>query len=67
MSLAGDECHGYIVGSRLPRSHPAYSPLLDFGYNRQTSAWRDDVSHHHSQVEEYYLVTQGSLVVEVGG
>jgi mannose-6-phosphate isomerase-like protein (cupin superfamily) len=67
INLNGDERHGYIAGSRLPQAAPAYSTLVDVGFNRQADVWRDDFAHYHVESEEYYLVIRGSLALEVGG
>jgi len=67
VNFNGDERHGYIAGSRLPQTDPAYSTLVDVGFNRQAGAWRDELPHYHAGSEEYYLVVHGSLALEVGG
>lgn len=67
VALNRDESHGYIAGSRLARTDPAYSTLVDIGFNCQADAWQDDLAHYHTESEEYYLVIRGSLTMEVGG
>jgi mannose-6-phosphate isomerase-like protein (cupin superfamily) len=67
IAFGGDERHGYIAGSRLPPSDPAYSTLVDVGFNHQTDVWQDALAHYHTESEEYYLVIQGSLALEVRG
>ncbi len=63
ISLDGEDRHGYILGSRLTPTDPAYSPYLDIGFNRQSSGWRDDVPHLHTGSEEYFIVLKGIVVM----
>jgi len=67
LDLGDQSRHGYVLGSRLPESEPAYSPLLDVGFNRQDFLWRDDVPHLHTGSEEYFIVLQGRLDVLIHG
>jgi mannose-6-phosphate isomerase-like protein (cupin superfamily) len=55
------EQHGYIIGSRMPETDPAYSKYLDIGYNHQSSPWQDETSHYHQTSEEYFIVLNGRL------
>lgn len=66
IAFSGDERHGYVAGSRLPRADPAYSTLVDIGFNRQADVWQDDFAHYHTESEECYLVIRGGLALEVG-
>lgn len=60
--FAGDERHGYILGSRMPPTDPAYSGYLDIGYNNHVSTpWNDEISHFHKGSEEYFIVLQGQI------
>lgn len=67
IDLSGDERHGYVAGSRLPSDTPAYSMLMDIGFNRQANAWQDARTHYHAASEEYYIATRGRLDLEVCG
>lgn len=59
--------HGYIIGGRLSESEPAYSRLVDVGFNRQDFPWRDEMPHLHTNGEEYFIVLEGRLDLEVNG
>ena len=61
VNLGNEQRHGYVVGRRLTESHPAYSPLLDIGFSRQSCPWRDKTPHLHIHSEEYFIVIQGRL------
>lgn len=67
LDLGNQPRHGYVLGSRLLESDPAYSPLLDVGFNRQDFLWRDDGPHLHAGSEEYFIVLQGRLDLLVCG
>ncbi len=67
LDLGSQLRHGYVIGSRLPESEPAYSPLLDVGFNRQDFPWHDDAPHLHTGSEEYFIVLQGRLDLLVCG
>ncbi len=61
VSFAGVERHGYILGSRMPRTGPAYTEYLDIGYNHVSTTWNDEISHVHKSSEEYFIVLQGQI------
>ncbi len=67
LELGGQPRHSYVIGSRLPESDPAYSSLLDVGFNRQDFLWRDDTPHLHTVSEEYFIVLQGCVDLLVYG
>lgn len=67
LDLGNQLRHGYVIGGRLPESEPAYSPLLDVGFNRQDFPWRDAAPHLHTGSEEYFIVLQGRLDLLVCG
>ncbi len=67
LDLGNQPRHGYVIGSRVAESEPAYSPLLDVGFNRQDYIWRDDTPHLHTGSEEYFIVLQGRLDLLVHG
>lgn len=60
----------YPLGACLPVNHPNYSPFLDFtGVWRAdpVAEWKHDVRHWHKTREEYFIVLQGRLDIEVDG
>jgi len=67
VDLGHQERNGYVIGARLPEMDPAYSPLLDIGFNRQRHSWKDDVPHLHTDSEEYFIVLKGCINILVGG
>jgi len=62
-------CSDYQAGACLPISSPGYSPLWDFwsGWQKSLRTWRGQHSHYHTHAEEYYVVLQGRLDLEVDG
>lgn len=67
LDLGVEQRHGYMIGSCLAKSEPAYSPLLDVGFNRQDFLWRDEEPHLHTESDEYYIVLQGRIDLKVNG
>lgn len=61
LDLGNEQRHGYIIGGKLSESAPAYSPLLDVGFNHQSFSWSDETPHLHTSSEEYFIVLQGCL------
>jgi mannose-6-phosphate isomerase-like protein (cupin superfamily) len=59
----------YQAGACLPQSSPAYSPWWDLwcGWRSSLSTWQGQERHFHSRAEEYYVVLQGRLDLEVDG
>lgn len=59
----------YQAGACLPATSPAYSPLWDFwsGWQQSLNTWRGQEHHYHTHAEEYYVVLQGRLDLEVDG
>jgi hypothetical protein len=67
VNLGSEQRHGYVVGGRLPEPDPAYSPLLDIGFSRQSYSWRDETPHLHTHSEKYFIVVRGRLNLVVNG
>lgn len=67
MNLGDNERNGYVIGARLSKSNSAYSPFLDIGFNRKSTAWEDAMPHLHTDSEEYFVVLKGSLDMLVNG
>lgn len=66
VDLGSQERHGYVIGTRLEESDPAYSPFLEIGFNRQINSWRDEKPHLHRTSEEYFIVLEGCLDMLAG-
>ena len=59
----------YQAGACLPPDSPSFSRLWDFwsGWPKELSTWQGQERHWHSQAEEYYVVLQGRLDLEIDG
>jgi mannose-6-phosphate isomerase-like protein (cupin superfamily) len=62
-------CADYQAGACLPPTNPAYSPWWDFwsGWQQSLITWHGQELHYHTRAEEYYIVLQGRLDLEVEG
>ena len=65
VDLNGNDRHGYVIGTRLPKDAPAFSAYLDVGFNRQDKGWQDQTPHVHTASEEFFAVVNGRIDLSI--
>ncbi len=61
VDLGENDRSGYVIGACLPATSPAYSPSLDIAFYRQSWGWNDEISHFHTESEEFLIVLKGRI------